>query len=81
MRRRTLTAKQLLEYAAEHSTNKDLFSVVRALQNEQLEIARQLEMAPKNKTLIRKYNNLCEKMQIIQLMQEQRLELFYQSDL
>lgn len=81
MRRRTLTAKQLLEYAAEHSTNKDLFSVVRALQNEQLEIARQLEAAPKNKTLIRKYNDLCEKLQIIQLMQEQRLELFYQSDL
>ena len=81
MRRRTLTAKQLLEYAAEHSTNKDLFSVVRALQNEQLEIARQLEAAPKNKTLIRKYNDLCEKMQIIQLMQEQLLELFYQSDL
>ena len=81
MRRRTLAAKQLLEYAAEHSTNKDLFSVVRALQNEQLEIARQLEAAPKNKTLIRKYNDLCEKLQIIQLMQEQRLELFYQRDL
>ena len=79
MRRRTLTAKQLLEYAAEHSTNKDLFSVVRALQNEQLEIARQLEAAPKNKTLIRKYNDLCEKLQIIQLMQSQKLELFYQS--
>ena len=76
-----MTAKQLLEYAAEYSTNKDLFSVFSALQNEQLEIARQLEMAPKNKTLIRKYNNLCEKMQIIQLMQEQRLELFYQGGL
>lgn len=75
-----MTAKQLLEYAAEHSTNKDLFSVFSALQNEQLELARQLEMAPKNKTLIRKYNDLCEKMQIIQLMQEQRLELFYQND-
>ena len=74
-----MTAKQLLEYAAEHLTNKDLFSVFSALQNEQLELARQLEAAPKNKTLIRKYNNLCEKMQIIQLMQEQRLELFYQS--
>ena len=74
-----MTAKQLLEYAAEHLTNKDLFSVFSALQNEQLEIARQLEAAPKNKTLIRKYNDLCEKMQIIQLMQEQRLELFYQS--
>ena len=74
-----MAAKQLLEYAAEHLTNKDLFSVFSALQNEQLELARQLEAAPKNKTLIRKYNNLCEKMQIIQLMQEQRLELFYQS--
>ena len=74
-----MTAKQLLEYAAEYSINKDLFSVFSALQNEQLELARQLEMAPKNKTLIRKYNNLCEKMQIIQLMQSQRLELFYQS--
>lgn len=76
-----MTAKQLLEYAAEYSTNKDLFSVFSALQNEQLEIARQLEMVPKNKTLICKYNNLCEKMQIIQLMQEQRLELFYQGGL
>ena len=76
-----MTAKQLLEYAAEHSTNKDLFSVFSTLQKEQLEIARQLEAAPKNKTLIRKYNDLCEKMQIIQLMQEQRLELFYQSGL
>ena len=44
-----MTAKQLLEYAAEHSTNKDLFSVFSALQNEQLEIARQLEAAPKIK--------------------------------
>ena len=76
-----MTATQLLEYAAEHLTNKDLFSVFSALQKEQLEIARQLEMAPKNKTLIRKYNNLCEKMQIIQLMQKQRLELFYQGGL
>ena len=74
-----MTAKQLLEYAAEHLTNKDLFSVFSALQKEQLEIAGQLEAAPKNKTLIHKYNNLCEKMQIIQLMQSQRLELFYQS--
>ena len=74
-----MTAKQLLEYAAEHLTNKDLFSVFSALQNEQLEIARQVEAAPKNKTLIHKYNDLCEKMQIIQLMQSQRLELFYQS--
>ena len=57
-----MTAKQLLEYAAEHLTNKDLFSVFSVLQNEQLEIARQLEAAPKNKTLIHKYNDLCEKM-------------------
>ena len=76
-----MTAKQLLKYAAEYSTNKDLFSVLSALQNDQLEIARQLETAPKNKVLIRKYNNICEKMQIIQLMQGQRLELFYQSGL
>ncbi len=76
-----MTAKQLLEYAAGYLTNKDLFSVLGALQNEQLEIARQLETAPKNKILIRKYNDICEKMQIIQLMQGQRLELFYQSGL
>lgn len=76
-----MTAKQLLEYAAEHLTNKDLFSVLSALQNDQLEIARQLETAPKNRVLIRKYNDICEKMQIIQLMQGQRLELFYQSGL
>lgn len=76
-----MTAKQLLEYAAEYSTNKDLFSVFSALQNEQLKLARQLEITPKNKTLIHKYNDLCEKMQIIQLMQSQRLELFYQSDI
>ena len=74
-----MAAKQLLEYAAEHLTNKGLFSVFSALQKEQLEIARQLETAPKNKTLIHKYNDLCEKTQIIQLMQSQRLELFYQS--
>lgn len=74
-----MTAKQLLEYAAEYLTNKDLFSVLSGLQSEQLEIARQLETTPKNKTLIRKYNDLCEKIQIIQLMQGQRLELFYQS--
>lgn len=76
-----MTAKQLLEYAAEYLTNKDLFSVLGALQNDQLEIARQLETAPKNRILIRKYNDICEKMQIIQLMQGQRLELFYQSGL
>ena len=57
-----MTAKQLLGYAAEHLTNKGLFSVFSALQKEQLEIARQLEAAPKNKMLIHKYNDLCEKM-------------------
>lgn len=76
-----MTAKQLLEYAAKYLTSKDLFSVLSALQNDQLEIARQLETDSKNKILIRKYNDICEKIQIIQLMQDQRLELFYQSGL
>ena len=76
-----MTAKQLLEYATGYLTTKDLFSVLSALQNDQLDIARQLETAPKNRVLIRKYNDICEKMQIIQLMQGQRLELFYQSGL
>jgi hypothetical protein len=76
-----MTAKQLLEYAAEYLTDKDLFSVLSVLQTNQLEMARQLESAPNNKRLIHTYNDLCEKMQIIQLMQSQRLELFYQSGL
>ena len=74
-----MTAKQLLEFAAQHITNTDLFSLLGSLQREQLEIARQLETNPKNKSLVKQYADLCEKMQMIQLMQSQRLELFYQS--
>ncbi len=76
-----MTTKQLLAFAAEHLTNKDLFSVLSSLQIEQLDIARQLETDSKNKKLTKQYTDICEKMQIIQLMQSQRLELFYQSGL
>ena len=76
-----MTAKQLLTFAVDYSTDKDLFSVLSTLQSEQLEVARQLEATPKNKKLLRQYNDICEKLQIIQLMQSQRLELFYQSGL
>lgn len=76
-----MTAKQLLNFAAQHITNMDLFSLLGSLQIEQLEIARQLETNPKNKRLTKQYTDVCEKMQIIQLMQSQRLELFYQSGL
>jgi hypothetical protein len=76
-----MTAKQLLEFAAQHITNTDLFSLLGSLQQEQLEIARQLETDPKNKNLVKQYADICEKMQMIQLMQSQRLELFYQSGL
>ena len=76
-----MTAKQVLEFAAQHITNTDLFSLLGSLQQEQLEIARQLETNPKNKKLVKQYADICEKMQMIQLMQSQRLELFYQSGL
>lgn len=76
-----MTAKQLLAFASEYLANTDLFSVLGKLQLEQLEIARQLETKPKNKSLIKQYSDVCEKMQMIQLMQSQRLELFYQSGL
>ena len=76
-----MTAKQLLEFASEYLTNTDLFSVLGKLQLEQLEIARQLETDPKNQKLMKQYTDICEKMQIIQLMRSQRLELFYQSGL
>ena len=76
-----MTAKQLLIFASQHTTNTDLFSLLGTLQTEQFEIARQLETKPKNKKLLKQYTDICEKMQIIQLMQSQRLELFYQSGL
>ena len=72
-----MTAKQLLNFASQHMTNTDLFSLLGTLQTEQLEIARQLETKPTNKKLLKQYTDICEKMQIIQLMQSQRLELFY----
>lgn len=74
-----MTAKQLLEFASEHMTDENFFSLLGTLQLEQTEIARQLETAPKNKKLLKQYEDVCEKMQVIQLMQGQRLELFYQS--
>lgn len=76
-----MTAKQLLNFATEHSKDESLFSVLEILEGEQIEVARQLEISPEDKKLLRQYDDVCEKQQIIHLMQSQRLELLYKSGL
>ena len=76
-----MTAKQLLNFATEHSKDDSLFSVLEILESEQIEVARQLEILPENKKLLQQYDDICEKQQIIHLMQSQRLELLVKSGL
>lgn len=76
-----MTAKQLLNFANEHLKDESLFSALEILESEQIEVARQLEISPEDKKLLRMYDDICEKQQIIHLMQSQRLELLYKSGL
>lgn len=77
-----MTAKQLLIFAEQHAADKDAFqTILDDLQKEQSRILCALETESKNKKLNRQYLDICEKLQIINLMQRQRLELFYQSSL
>ena len=71
-----MTAKRLLEYAEAHR-NDDWFEAWKnEIENKQIEIAVKCENK-QDKRLEREYQDLCELLRLIRLMEHQRLVLFY----
>ena len=75
-----MTANQLLKFADEHAHDVDGFvAIEESLYTERTEIIIQLEQDPDNKKLTKQLNNTIEKLEMIDVMKVQRLELFRQS--
>ena len=75
-----MTVNQLLNFAEEHAKSTDMFcELEESLILEKTELYIRLEQDPNNKKLSKQINNILEKLRIINLMKNQRLELFYQS--
>ena len=77
-----MTAKQILDFAEQYAHEKDMFGAVEDnLQREKFDVFCKLEQEPNNKKLYRQYVDICEKLRMLCLMRNQRLELFYQSNI
>lgn len=75
-----MTAKQIMDFAEENSTDENNFFFLRQdLQRELDEITGELESQPKNKVLLKKAKDLIEKLRMLTIMYEQRMELFTQA--
>ena len=75
-----MTAKQILDFAEKHAHEKDMFNELsNILESEKIDLVIKLEEQPNNKKLLKQFSNVKEKLRIISLMKNQRLELFYQS--
>ena len=75
-----MTANQLLKFADQHAHDADGFAAIEeSLYTERTEIIIQLEQDPDNKKLTKQLNNTIEKLEMIDVMKVQRLELFRQS--
>lgn len=75
-----MTAKQIMDFAEENSTDENNFFFLRQeLQNELDELTGKLESQPKNKVLLKKAKDLMEKLRMLNIMYGQRMELFTQA--
>lgn len=75
-----MTAKQIMDFMEENGREEDMFGNLEIIiKEEKFNIVVQLEHTPDDKTLKRKYINICEKLRAIQIMREQRLELYRQA--
>lgn len=75
-----MTAKQIMDFAEENSTDENNFFFLRQeLQNELDELTGKLESQPKNKVLLKKARDLMEKLRMLNIMYGQRMELFTQA--
>lgn len=75
-----MTAEQILNFAEEHANDTNLFRDIKEeLERYKLDLAIRLENNLDCKKLNKQYKDVCEKIRMINLMQRQRLELFYQS--
>ena len=77
-----MTANQLLKFAEEHAHDTDGFAAIEeSLYTERTAIIIQLEQDPDSKKLVKQLNDAMEKLEMIDVMKVQRLELFRQSAL
>ena len=75
-----MTAKQLLDFAEQHAQSTDMFCALEeSLILEKTDLYIKLEQEPSNKKIPKQINDILEKLRIITLMKNQRLELFYQN--
>lgn len=75
-----MTAKQIMDFAEENANDENNFFFLRQdLQSELDEITGKLESQPKNKVLLKKAKDLMEKLRMLNIMYEQRMELFTQA--
>ena len=77
-----MTAKQILEFGEKYAHEKYMFNEIKeTLEIEKTDIVLKIEQQPNNKKLYKQFGDVCEKLRMIRLMQNQRLELFYQSNI
>lgn len=75
-----MTAKAIMDFIEKYAHEPDMFgNLEQDLTNEKYDILVEIEHNYENKKLNRKYQDICEKLRMIQLMRMQRLELFMQA--
>lgn len=75
-----MTAKQIMKFANEHAYDGNMFYEAElSLTEEKYEILIKLESDPYNKGLNRKFRDILEKFEMIQILRTQRLELMRQA--